>query len=150
MATAAQVIKAALQRILVQGSDSDLEPDEYADAMFSMNVLMGELNSRGISLGYTDVDNLADIITVPTGALRGLIANLAVEISPDYNGTISPGLQAAAVQGEDTMYKIGVTMGVSAYPDTLPIGSGNSYQPGWQDAFYPDLEEEILAETTST
>ena len=37
MATVAQVAKASLQRILVQASESLLEPDEYQDYIFALN-----------------------------------------------------------------------------------------------------------------
>ena len=75
MATAAQVVKAALQRILVQGDEADLEASEYQDSIFAMNNYMLDLDASGITLGYTEVSNLGDEITIPTGALRGLIAN---------------------------------------------------------------------------
>lgn len=149
MATAAQVLKAALQRILVQASEADLEPDEFSDAIFAMNNYMLDLDARGINLGYTEVTNLADIITIPTGALRGLIANLAIEIAPDYDGDISPGLVKAASEGLKAMEELGVVVTTSFFPSTLPIGSGNEHNDhGLSNRFYPDLEREILAETT--
>lgn len=148
MATAGQVLKAALQRILVQASDADLEPDEYADAMFAMNNLMTAYDAEGIYLGYTEVTTLADTITIPAGALRGLIANVAIEISPDYNGAITDGLRVAAKYGKDAMRTLGVVITSSAMPSTLPIGSGNTDNSNWSTNFYSDLEAEILAETT--
>ena len=150
MATAAQVIKAALQRILVQGSEADLEPDEFQDAIFSMNNYMLDLDAQGVALGYTVVENLGDDITIPTGALRGLIANLAVEISPDYNGTVSAALASTALKGESTMRLLGQHIPTMRFPGTLPIGSGNEGgQVGYfRQHFYSDLEAEILAETT--
>ena len=151
MATAAQVIKASLQRILVQGSEADLEPDEYQDAVFALNNYMLDLDASGVALGYTEVSSLADEITVPTGALRGIIANLAIEVSPDYNGSITPGLIRAADEGLRTMRKIGTGRPVSSYPCTLPIGSGNEYSNTYQNThFYPCSEDEILAETTGS
>jgi len=150
MATAAQVITAALQRILVQGSEADLQPDEFQDAIFAMNNYMLALDAEGVTLGYTLVSNLGDDITIPTGALRGLIANLAIEVSPDYNGTISPGLAAAASQGEQTMRLLGQHVPSMRYPSTLPVGSGNEGGSArfLDQHFFPDLEAEILAETT--
>lgn len=150
MATAAKVITAALQRILVQGSEADLEPDEYQDAIFAMNNYMLALDADGVSLGYTEVTNLGDEVTIPTGALRGLIANLAIEVSPDYNGTITQGLVAAATAGLAVMQKLGVSTPRAHLPCTLPIGSGNeSY--GYQDShFYDCNEDDILAETTGS
>lgn len=151
MATAAQVLKAALQRILVQASESELQADEYSDAMFAMNNLMAEYDADGISLGYTEVSTLADPITIPTGALRGLIANLAVEISPDYNGNVTAALADAARMGKNTMRKLALNIPDTAYPSTLPIGSGNEgCGSDFNSSFYPDLEAEILAEATGS
>lgn len=150
MATAAQVIKASLQRILVQASEADLEPDEYQDAIFALNNMMLDYDASGISLGFTEIGNLGETVTVPTGALRGIIANLAIEISPDYNGVISPGLITAATAGLATMRKIGVAIPVTSLPCTLPVGSGNEYGNYQLSHFYDCSEDEILAETTGS
>lgn len=147
MATAAQVIKAALQRILVQASEAELEASEYNDAMFALNNMMLAYDADGIALGYTEVTSLSDQVTVPTGALRGVIANLAIEVSPDYDGVITAALADAAKQGLNTMRKIGMSLAASRYPSTLPRGSGN-YNNGYDSAFYPCSEDEILRETT--
>jgi hypothetical protein len=149
MATVAQVAKAALQRILVQASEAQLEPDEYQDFIFAMNNYMAQLDAQGISLGYTEVSDLGDTVTIPTGALRGLIANMAIEVSPDYGGVVSEGLVLAARQGLQTMRTIGQRIRASALPSTLPLGSGNEDESwGLNGHFYPDYEAEILAETT--
>jgi hypothetical protein len=150
VATAAQVLKAALQRILVQASEADLEPDEYQDAIFAMNNMVLAWDAEGIQLGYTEVSDLGDDVTVPVGALRGLIANLAIEVAPDYNGTISPGLAMAAESGMRAIRLIGQSVPTSAYPYTLPVGSGNEGSESRLrlSHFYADLEDQILAETT--
>lgn len=150
MATAAQVLKAALQRILVQASEADLEPDEFADAIFAMNNWMLALDADGVNLGYTEVTNLSDDITIPTGALRGLIPNVAIEISPDYDGQVTPALISAAAEGLRVMEKIGVALGQSVLPSTLPRGSGNDFEHSHHSRFFPNLETEILAETTGS
>ena len=137
MATVAQVAKSSLQRILVQASEAPLEPDEYQDFIFSMNNYMAELDAQGIQLGYTVVTDLGDTVTIPTGALRGLIANMAIEVAPDYNGVISGGLQKAARDGFNTMRMLGQSMGKSRFPCTLPIGSGNECSDyGTYDRFF--------------
>jgi hypothetical protein len=150
MATVAQVIKASLQRILVQASEADLEPDEYQDAIFALNNYMLALDADGITLGYTEVANLGDEVTVPPGALRGIIANLAIEVSPDYNGTVSQGLVIAAQAGFASMRKLGVSMPSTSLPCTMPIGSGNEYNNYDVSHFYDCSEDEILAETTGS
>lgn len=147
MATAAQVIKASLQRIIVQASEAELEPDEVADAIFAMNNYMLALDAEGITLGYTVVTTIGDEVTIPVGALRGLIANLAIEVAPDYlESEVTATLRRAAEQGLNAMRKLGVSMGDSAFPATLPRGTGHRLQR--DDRFYPDLEAQILAETT--
>ncbi len=149
MATVAQVAKASLQRILVQASEAPLEADEYSDFIFAMNNYMTELDAQGVSLGYTEVSDLGDDVTIPTGALRGLIANMAIEVAPDYNGVISQGLVKAARDGFNTMRMIGQSLGETKNPSTLPIGSGNEDMLyGFPGHFYPDEEAVILAETT--
>jgi len=149
MATVAQVANASLKRILVQASEAPLEADEYQDYIFALNNFMLALDAEGITLGYTEVSDLGDEVTVPTGALRGIIANMAIEVAPDYNGTISPALANAAAEGLQVMRIIGQTISPSSYPSTLPVGSGNEGGQFASRKFYDGANEaEILAETT--
>lgn len=147
MTTTAQVTKAALQLLLVQDSESELPADEYQDTIFAMNNLMLSLDAQGISLGYTVVSNLGDEITIPPGAIQGLIYNLALEMAPQFNATITPGITNGAQLGMEAMRQLGQIIVTSQYPGTLPVGSGNE---GWRNDrhFFPDREAEILAETT--
>lgn len=150
MATVAQVAKASLQRILVQTSEADLEPSEYQDFIFALNNYMLALDADGITLGYTVVSDLGDNVTVPTGALRGIIANMAIEVAPDYSGIITDGLRLAADEGMKTMRKLGQHIVATEYPSNLPRGSGNHTNNQYTSSFYEDLEAEILAETTGS
>lgn len=147
MATVAQVTKAALQNILVQDSESALPADEYQDTIFAMNNMVLAWDAQGIKLGYTVVDNLGDDVTVPVGALRGLIYNLSIEMAGQFNAQVAPGVAQAARDGMKAIRKLGQTIVPSAYPGTLPVGSGNEAQ-GFTtgDHFYPDLEAQILGE----
>ena len=123
MATAAQVLKAALQRIIVQASEAALQPDEYQDAIFAMNNRALAWDAQGIQLGYTIVTDLGDEVTVPIGALRGLIANVAIEIAPDYSGQVTQALVTQAKLGFDAILHLGNRIGQTEFPSTLPIGS---------------------------
>ena len=149
MATVSQVLKSSLQRILVQASEAPIEASEAEDFIFDMNNFMLALDVDGVQLGYTEVSDLGDEITIPTGALRGLIANMAVEVAPDYDGTVTPALASAARNGLQVMRKLGQSIAASRFPSTLPLGSGNEDCSGFNTThFYPDQEAEILAETT--
>ena len=149
MATAAQVIKAALQRILVQGSEADLEPDEYQDAIFDLNNMMLAYDAQGIRLGYTSVSDLGDTITIPPGAIMGTIDNLAIKVAPDYGRTASPELIRDAETGLNIMRLLGVNLPETEMPYTLPVGSGN--EGSWVRVrdyhFYDDNESVILNDT---
>ena len=111
MSTAGDIIQTALKRVLVQASDAPLEPDEYQDALDSLNDLMAAYEADGIRLGYTPVDNVEDEVTVPPGARRGIIANLAIEISADYGGNITAALSRQASEGMQTLRKLGREIG---------------------------------------
>lgn len=148
MATVEKIAKAALQRILVREDEAQLEPSETEDFIFALNNFMLALDAEGINLGFTEVSSLADEVTVPTGALRGIIANMAIEIAPDFNGKVTEGLIVAASAGLRVMRILGQSMGATEYPSTLPMGSGNYDRYG--SNYYSDLEDTILAETTGS
>lgn len=136
--TAGRVIERALKRILVGGADASPEADETADALSDLNDFMLALEANGVRLGYTVVDNVSDIVTVPQGAVNGIIANLAVTVAPDYSAAISPALAEQAREGMRTLRRLGRNKVSTPYPTTLPQGSGNEgYNPsGWNDHFY--------------
>lgn len=151
MATVEQVARASFGKILVSASEAPTEPDEYADFIFSMNNFMLDLEAKGVNLGYTPVSDLSDVVTIPGGALRGVINNMAVEVADDYGGTVTQSLAALATEGMKTLRKLGVRVGQTALPSTLPRGSGN--EGGWlyrdSDHFNPNMESSILAMTKS-
>lgn len=126
MRTASYIAEKALKRILVQAADSGLEADETEDFYDSMNDYMSMLESRGIVLGYTTVSNPADYVTVPDGAVMGIIANMAIKVSPDYGGTVSPALILEARQGMSAMRTLGRNQISTSYPATLPSGAYNN------------------------
>ncbi len=148
--TAAEVITDALQEILVQASEQPIEADEARTAIRYMNRFMFMLDANGVSLGYTEVDNLASPITIPAGAIMGLVKNLAILLVPQFEGVISPALPGEAAKSLKVMIKLGTTRLPTAHPSTLPIGSGNegdNFNQDWH--FFPGAPiNDILAETS--
>ena len=124
--TAVQLANSALKRILVQGDDGGLDPSDYADFYLSMNNWMAAQEACGTILGYTPVTQGADPITVPDGAVMGIVANVAINVASDYNGTVSPSLVSEARMGLRAMRKLGHQRGQTSFPSNLPLGSGNS------------------------
>jgi hypothetical protein len=151
MASAAQVIKAALQKIIVQASESNFEASEYADAILTLNNMMFEYDADGVKLGYTEITALNEQVTVPVGALRSVIYNLALSLADEYGVSVTPSLASIAATSERVMRQIGLNLGETAYPSTLTRGSGNYYyNSSFTNPYYPCSETEILAETTGS
>ena len=131
--TAGDLIRRALHAILVEAADSQLEPDEYQDGLDALNGYLLGLEANGVRLGYQRLCHLTDYVNIPDGALRGLVANLAIDLAPQFGGRVTAALLKQAADGEKTLYRMGVKIGTSLLPGTLPRGSGNYC---WPNTFY--------------
>ena len=150
MATAAQFIKTALQLILVQGSEADLEADEFASGVEYLNDLMAEWDGAGISLGFTIIKSLGDEVTVPAFSNMAIKQNLAVRLGPEFGGLVSPLLDRNATASYRAMVSAAVVIDSTSYPSTLPLGSGNTGSNSRTTPFYPSEADQILTETGGT
>ena len=139
-------MRAILQEILVQATEADLEPSETEDTIFFMNNFMTELDANGVNLGYTIVTSLSDTITIPAGAINGMIKNVAIQIAPQFDALVTPALIAAARRGLKVMTTLGLNLQPAQFPCTLPIGSGNEHDDFNENHFYPCPDETILTE----
>jgi len=145
MATALDLANRSLKLILVEAADSPLEADEYQDYYDALNDFMADLESRGVRLGFTPVTNPADTITVPPGALRGIAANMAIEVAPDYGGKVSPLLVVQAREGMRALRRLGQEQISSSYPTGLPRGTGSESYPFRNLTHYEDHPQGVLA-----
>lgn len=147
--TAGDIIKDALSEITVLGAEAPVEAVDAQAGVRYLNRMMAAFDADGIDLGYTEVDQFSDLITVPAGAISGMVSQLAVMLWDQFsNGEPVPStLLARAISGKNTMRNIAFTIGATEFPSTLPFGSGNEYVQN-TGRFYPDLEDTILAETT--
>jgi len=147
MAKANEYVVDALEDIVVQADEAPIEPTEGRAVLRALNDMMAMWASQGVNLGYTDVDDLGQEVTVPDGAKLGIKAHLAIFVAPKYDVAISAELQRKADIGWDAILNLAIDTNESEYPSTLPQGSGNS-EPGYlTDTFYPDSEGNILEET---
>lgn len=145
METVEDIIRDSLQEILVQAAEVPLVADEAQTAIRFLNRMMAELDSRGISLGFTRVSSLSDFVTVPDGAISGVVSNLAVRLAPQYDQVPSGELLASARTGLSAMAMLSVDILPTSYGDTLPTGDGNHYTG--DSAFYPDEAAGVANET---
>lgn len=153
MEKAGDIIKDALTEITVLGAEAPVEATDAQSGIRYLNRMMAAFDADGIALGYTTVTNFGDDVTIPDGAIAGTVAQLGVMLWDQYaDGQPVPAtLLARAISGKNTMRNLAVTIGPSAYPDTLPIGSGNEGDDSFGSShFYPDAESTILAETNGS
>ena len=150
--TAGDIIKDALTEITVLGAEAPVEAVDAQSGIRYLNRMMAAFDADGIDLGYTEVNNFNSAITVPAGANAGMVAQLAAMLWDQYAGgqPLPSTLLARAISGKNTMRNLAVTVGATEFPSTLPIGSGNEWDGGRSDKFYPDLESTLLAETTGS
>jgi hypothetical protein len=150
--TAETIIKDALVEIVVLGGEASLGPSEAQTAIRYLNRMMAALDAKGIDLGYTTVTNLASPITTAEGTHEGMVMGLAERMWTQFSdGQPVPfELTQKAKDGIDTMRVLAVTIGAAEFPSTLPIGSGNEGCNHGHHKFYPDLQDNILAESTGS
>ena len=148
METADVILTDALQELVVQASESAIPAVEAQTAIRYLNRMMNRLASRGINLGYTQINDLSDLLTVPDGAVSGVVTNLAVELGNQYDVPIGPGLAARAGAGMEAMIDISFVIIPTRMPDTAPRGTGNTGEHfgTFTSPFYPGLTDDVLTE----
>jgi len=125
MSTAEDVVSDILQEITVQSPEQELPAVDFQTVVRYMNRFMASLDAMGTKLGYTNVSNPSDQITIPAGAEEGLVFNMALKVATTYDIAVSVDLAMKARDSLNVMNVIGNTPPKSSYPSNLPIGSGN-------------------------
>ena len=98
-------------------------------------------------LGFTQVTEPDDLITVPDGAIIGIIKNLAKSLLTTYAMPLTAELAMDAKDGLQEIRRLTVTVQPTAFPCTLPIGSGNEQENTFNNQhFYACPDDELLAE----
>lgn len=144
---ASYYVKKALQKLLVQASEQEIEASEAQDTIDAMNDFFLELDSAGVPLGYTEISNLGEYVTIPDYARRMAIYNLAVNLGPEYDAPVPMELALIAEESMRAVELIVIQPPIAVYPDTLPVGAGNDCGGNYSETFYPgDTDGEILTE----
>lgn len=127
METAQSVVNDILQELLIQGAEQAVRSVDFQTGIRYMNRFMAEQDALGVKLGWTNVSNAADAITIPAGAINGLIYNVALALATSYDADVNALLFEKAKDSLMTMEILGNPPPKSSYPSNMPIGSGNSY-----------------------
>ena len=144
METAESIINDALQEMLVQESEQPIEPVDFQTARRYLNRMMATHPYN--RLGYTTVTTPADVVTVPDGAIMGMIKNLAKYLLTTYNRPLTVQLSEDAKEGLKEIRRLTVNILPTKPPCTLPMGSGNERYNYNTSKFYSCPDDELLTE----
>jgi len=122
--TVTEIVSGALRLLEVKTSESAITPDEVADGLVALNDMMNEWNVDGINIGYETLADADDELFVTLGSIGAIKAGLAVYIAPEYGRVVTPELALRAKRSKRSL-RASIPLNQSAYPDTLPVGSGN-------------------------
>ncbi len=121
--TAQSVIKDALQELLVQASEQPIEANEFQSGIRYLNRMMATTPYNG--LGFVNVVDPSDIITIDDGAIEGVIFSLALKLAPQYDIEPSQDLRINKRDAMKSLRKLSLVYKPTKMPSTMPVGSGN-------------------------
>jgi len=148
--TAQTLVSDILQEVLINAAEQSIPAVDFQTCVRYMNDWMAEQDADGVKLGYTEVSEPTDIITVPAGAINGIKCNVAIEISTSYDVIVTPELAVRARRGLSVMIKLGSPIHGSKYTSNTPRGSGNYNQSFSDFSFYDGCCEDDAATCETT
>ncbi len=139
--TARQVIDKALRMIWRTGDEEPINAVDMDRGIEALNNLMDELEEEGVDLDYTTVTDQTDEVTVVDGALRSVKRVLSYDMwELYYKNSPQPITDRLYNKSMDTLLNIGFEVDEAEYPDTCPVGTGNSNIREYP--FFPSNEED--------
>jgi len=125
MPTMREVVQDSLEEIGVKTAEVSLTPDELQSGIRRCNDMLTEWADIGIVVGFNEVLNGDDTINVDRNAIGCVKYNLAIRMAPSYQKVVGPALAAIASGTLEVLMASVTDLTNIAYPDTLPLGSGN-------------------------
>lgn len=125
MTTMITIVEDAFEEIGVKTAEVDLTGDELQSGIRRCNDMLLQWDDLGIIVGYNEVLNGDDVVNVERSAEGAVKYNLAIRLAPSYQKLITPALAAIASGTLDVLMASNTDLSNIAYPDTLPLGSGN-------------------------
>ncbi len=125
MTTMLEVVNDAFEEIDVKVAEQALQSDELQSGIRRCNDLLTSWDDIGYIVGYNPVLNGDDDLGIEPSAVRAVKSNLAIELAVSFNRPISAGLAGKAQNALDILINANIFIGEVAFPDTLPLGSGN-------------------------
>ena len=148
--TAQTLVSDILQELLINSAEQSIPAVDFQTAVRYLNRYMAEQDADGIKLGFTQITNPDDAITVAAGAINGIIYNVALNLATTYDVVVTPELAVKARNGLNIMIKIGSPIQGSKYTSNTPRGSGNQNDTFSDFNFYSGCCEDDASKCEST
>lgn len=134
MTTARELCEGAAEEIDVKTAEVALEADDFNIFFVRLNDMLLEWKDSGLTPAFNEVFDGDDTVEIDSNSRAAIKYNLAMRCSSAFQKPITAAL---AQMASDTLQRLETStayIGPVAYPDSLPLGSGN--QCG--DFFYDD------------
>lgn len=102
MATAREVLKAALRKILSYGATEEPSAEELDDGLEALNDFMESLAVEGVTVAHQTL-TLDTALNVDEAHIRGIKAQMAVELAPEFGAAVDPQTAFIAREGMKTL-----------------------------------------------
>lgn len=125
MTTVLQIVNGAAEELGVKEAESALEAADFQSILNRLNDLGTEWADIGLTPAFKEVFNSTDLVDIDRNAVSAFKLNLALRIAPSFERIITQALATNALTTLQTLQASSIFIGKVAFPDTLPIGSGN-------------------------
>lgn len=130
---ALKLIARALRIIRVLDADEAPESRAAEDALEVLNQMLVRWEADGISLGWSEMDEVSDELPLPAESLEAVTYNLASQLAIEYGVATDGKVEAMADNG----YKELLRDVFTSSDFTLKLGSGYSMWDIYSDGFGP-------------
>lgn len=99
MTTAATIVSRALRLLRVVDSNEAPEAEDFETARQALNGMLRRWEANGLALGWQDVDNPADELSIPAEAEQAVAFNLALMLRAEYGVSLDADVIEFAQEG---------------------------------------------------
>ena len=138
--TAEFTITRAFSIAKIKKDNIDIEPNEMNDGISTYNNLIAQLQIDGVTFGASKVDDKEDDTEVPDWAQEMIETQIAIRLADEFNRPVTSVLAARTSRALKAVMRMVRRQRQSAFPNTLPVGSGNYSIFGRTSKFFPDRD----------
>lgn len=125
MTTALEIVDGAAEELGVKTAEIALEPSDYKAIFDRMNDMLSEWAYNGLAPAFMPVVDSADVVAIDRHAVAAAKYALAIRCASAFQRPVSPALAGMADEAMTNLRAATMFIGGTAYPDSLPLGSGN-------------------------